>query len=125
MEKVAEETGTPLLDAHALLEQQADQQILGDYWLVDHIHPSFEGHRKIALALAEEMQGMGMLAPNVDLAELTREPFAEHFASLPASYFHEGQRMLEALRGWTQGKADGPPIESRFPNRVRPAVSSP
>ena len=31
--------------------------------------------------------------------------------------FQKGERTLENVRAWTQGRADGPPIESRLPHR--------
>ena len=49
---VAEGTGTPLLDADALLAQRCRGGIADDSWLVDHIHPSVRGHQVIANAIA-------------------------------------------------------------------------
>ena len=42
--EIARETNTPLIDAHKLLEQKESGGILAGYLLVDHIHPTFQGH---------------------------------------------------------------------------------
>ncbi|NOX54059.1 MAG: SGNH/GDSL hydrolase family protein, partial [Planctomycetes bacterium] len=59
MRRVAAETKRPILDAHRLLEGQCPHRILGDYLLVDHVHPSFRGHQIIANALADVMAERG------------------------------------------------------------------
>src|SRR5690606_15683925 len=64
MRRVAEETGTPRLDAHALLEAGTPQRILDDSLLVDHIHPGFAGHQQIADALVELMAREGLASPS-------------------------------------------------------------
>lgn len=104
------------LNAHKILENQTETGVLGDFWLVDHVHPSFSGHQLIALELAKLMAR----EKHVDLREgwdqAARQAFDQHFASLDATYFHRGQRMLSALKEWTRGRADGPHVETRFPH---------
>lgn len=123
LDRVAGEFDVPMINAHAILEAESDQHILGDFWLVDHVHPSIEGHQKIALALAEEMKRRRIVSWSESLGEMTKLPFAEHLASLDRSYFHEGRRKLQVLREWTRGNVDGPPVEQRFPHRIRPSAS--
>ncbi|MFQ5732537.1 MAG: SGNH/GDSL hydrolase family protein [Planctomycetaceae bacterium] len=114
MRRVAGQTGTPLIDAHALLEADVPAGILGDELLVDHIHPSpIKGHQKIARALAKKLQELGVFHPARDWATNRQSAFQKHRDSLPDLYFPRGQRTLWALREWAAGRADGPPIESR------------
>ena len=118
MRRVARDTGTPLIDAHALLEAEVDDGILGDSLLVDHIHPSpIRGHQMIAGALAERLRHTGAFQPSRDWERRRDRAYRGHHASLPELYFPHGQRTLRALREWAAGRADGPPIESRTKTR--------
>ncbi|MEW4487060.1 SGNH/GDSL hydrolase family protein [Thalassoglobus sp. JC818] len=116
MKKVSDEREVPLLNLHEQLEEQTTTHILGDQWLVDHVHPSFEGHYEIALILVEWMQDRGFVELPENWRETSRDEFTIHFESLDRPYFHRGQRALESLRNWTQGDRDGPPVRERFPH---------
>ena len=109
----------PNLNAHELLEARTANGILGEFWLVDHVHPSFEGHQQIAFALLEILAELHIVSPRPEWRTVSQDAFAAHFESLDRNYFHRGQRMLEALQAWTQGHADGRPVEERFPHRIR------
>ena len=45
--------------------------------------------------------------------------YQEHLDQLEDFYFARGQQMLVGLRQWTQGRANGPPVEDRFPHLLR------
>jgi lysophospholipase L1-like esterase len=102
---VARETGTPLVDVRELYNRLADDGIPGGYWLVDHVHPSIPGHQQIANALADEMVRLGYVHPAADWRSNRDRRYREHLASLGDLYFAKGQRTLERVRRWTQGKA--------------------
>jgi len=106
--RVAEEEGVPLIDAHALLEGRTPHGILDGKYLVDHVHPSFEGHQIIAREIIHNWIQTGLVRPCPDWKEDFDRANAAHFAALGDFYFLRGQRTLEALRAWTQGNADGP-----------------
>ena len=106
MRTVAAEEGVPLLDVHALFAARTAPRPLGGSLLLDHVHPTIEGHQLIATALRP------MLAPQV--AADPNDAWGRHEASLPPAYFLKGQRELHALLGWTRGQADGPPADQRF-----------
>lgn len=110
---VSDETGTPLIDAHALLEAQSRNGILGGRLLVDHVHPSIEGHQQIALALIEQLAAQGRISLLPDWKSKASGAFKTHFESLPDFYFADGQRTLERVRYWTHGEAEGPEWTSR------------
>ena len=113
LERVANETGIPLVDAHALLESESRLRILGSDQLVDHIHPSIEGHQKIADALLAEMVTQGWAKRGIEWSAKRDAAFKSHRASLDQNYFIEAQRALYGLNSWAAGRVDGPPIESR------------
>lgn len=114
LHQVADENA--FLDAHALLESQTESGVLGDFWLVDHVHPSFSGHQLIALQLVRLLEEQGVINLSKDWEQAASIRFEEHFSSLDPAYFHRGQRMLSALKEWTQGRADGQHVKTRYPH---------
>jgi lysophospholipase L1-like esterase len=111
--QVAARNDVPLLDAHQLLELETRHGILDSSILVDHVHPSFGGHQSIAMALVESLQELSMVKPRPNWQPLARAAFQTSFKQLPDVYFAKGEQRLTNLRYWTQGMADGPPVESR------------
>jgi len=107
---VAADKGVPLVDAHELLESRCPSGILGERFLVDHVHPSIEGHQLIAETLLEDMVQQGWLESTSGWNEQTAEVYMRHLESLDDIYFARGQQRLNNLRAWSKGRADGPPI---------------
>ena len=112
--EVARETNTPLIDAHELLERDCPSGMLGNHLLDDHIHPNFRGHQMIANALADEIVRQGWCRPAADWKQNREAAYRRHFNSLDDLYFASGQRTIKSLQAWTQGRADGPRIETRL-----------
>ncbi len=120
MRCVAADLKVSLLDAHQLLEQRSRHGILGGPLLCDRVHPSFEGHQMIADALIDQMAGAGFVKLPTSWEKAAHQAYQAHFKSLEDSYFLKGRRTLETVEKWTQGEADGPPIETRAPHRIAP-----
>jgi len=118
LDRVCRDEDVPLLDAHTLLEARMPTGILGFPLVCDHVHPSFEGHQLIADALVDLMARHGWVRPRPDWRASAHAAYREHFDSLDAMYFLRGQRTLNSVRRWTEGKAGGPPIETRAPHRL-------
>jgi hypothetical protein len=118
LRRLAEREHVPLLDIHALLESRSPTGILGNDWLVDHIHPSIEGHQLIGETLVPMVAAVCRLKLVERWETPARAEFAKHFASLPSGYFLSGQNHLRGLRAWSQGRADGPPAAARYPHRI-------
>jgi len=116
LSQLAADTDTPLINVQQVLLDHGGEAILGDKMLVDHVHPSFEGHRAIAGALAMEMDRRGWFLPSAGWADKRQVAYQKHFSSLDDRYFLRGRRMLQGLRAWTQGRADGPPIHKKLKN---------
>jgi lysophospholipase L1-like esterase len=114
MARAARESGTPFVNAQFLMEQKSEDGIPGKDWLLDHIHPSIPGHQVIAQALFEVMEEQGWIRPQPSWEEGRDAAHTNHLDSLPDSYFADGQKALEGLRAWTEGRASGPPIEYRM-----------
>jgi lysophospholipase L1-like esterase len=103
--EIARETGTPLLDVHELFEERSEDKIVGGDWLVDHVHPSIEGHQLLADVLAELLIAQGKVRPREGWQEEKKRRYREHFESLDNLYFMRGMARLSALRNWAQGRA--------------------
>ena len=73
LRRVAARSGTPLVDFEGLLEARlraaAGHSILGDEDFLDHVHPTIEAHRALALALIEALRDAGVLAREAELTE--------------------------------------------------------
>ncbi len=69
--KVAEQTRTPLINFKSLLQQQCKEayghRILGDEYFLDHVHPTIDAHRDLAIAICEQLMQTETL-PKVDLS---------------------------------------------------------
>ncbi len=61
---VAAEREVPLLDFHAIVEDRSAQNIPGENLFLDHVHPTIEGHRILALALVDELIAEGVVSPH-------------------------------------------------------------
>jgi hypothetical protein len=106
LHQVARETSTPLVDAQTLIAAQSRGGIPGNRWLVDHVHPSIEGHQLIAQGLLEELLRQQRLAPEAGWEKTRERAYREHWARLhqDPEYFVRAQRQLKAVQGWGHGK---------------------
>ncbi len=63
MAEVAAARGTPLIDFEKLLDARATNGIPGDDWFLDHVHPTIEGHRILAVALLDSLTQQDVVRP--------------------------------------------------------------
>jgi len=59
--KVAADRGVPLVDFVALAERQSEHGTPGEDQFLDHLHPTIEGNRLLALALIQTMSDQGIV----------------------------------------------------------------
>jgi len=68
LEEVAAETGSTLVDFESLtrshLQTRYGSEIPGAEIFLDHVHPTIEGHRILAVELVETMIGLGLVDPD-------------------------------------------------------------
>lgn len=103
---LAERYQLTCVDAEELFQERSRHGIVGDQWLVDHIHPSVEGHQLLGMKIAEQCLASGLLAVQNQVWEQQMEgQFRERLAELGEDYFHRGKQRLEGLMLWTQGRA--------------------
>ena len=103
--QIARDTATPLVDVRRMYEKISEGGIPGGLYLIDHVHPSIEGHQLIADLIASQMSLLGYLQPQPDWRQRRNEVFRQRLDSLDDLYYSKGQQRLEMLRCWTQGKA--------------------
>ncbi len=103
---IALEEQVPLLDADQLFCDRSEGRLVGNKWLVDHVHPNIEGHQLLAAELCEMILQRGWLTEQGAEWRLARkERWRTHLASLHEDYFVRGKQRLEGLMLWTQGRA--------------------
>ena len=102
---IGQQENAPVLDAQRLFRSVSRTGIVGEDWLVDHIHPSIRGHQRIATAVAEEMIRQEWVRPVSDWRQIAARRSQEHLDSLGEKYYLQARERLRGLRGWAQGRA--------------------
>ena len=101
--QVAGTERVPLVDFKVLIEDRTEDGIPGKEWLLDHVHPTIEGHQLLADALHEAMEKMGV-APSLDGWRQHRDQlWRRHLSSLNKAYYAQGTARLRRLREWSRG----------------------
>jgi tetratricopeptide (TPR) repeat protein len=103
--RVARRHQAPLVDVRPLFEAQCELHIPGKEVMLDHVHPSIEGHQMIALRLLGEMQRQQWVQPREGWESERKQRFRDHLLSLDEVYFARGKMRLEGLRMWSQGRS--------------------
>jgi tetratricopeptide (TPR) repeat protein len=72
LNRVAVERKVPLIDFEAFLEARSDHGIPGAAVFLDHVHPTIEGYRLLALEILKRMETEGIVHPSWDQATIQR-----------------------------------------------------
>ena len=114
LQRVASQSGTPLVAAAGAIEADSDDGLPGSDWYVDHVHPTLRGHQRIAELLVEEIGRSGWLelsaAATAARVRLNRR---RHFRRLGPVFFSNGSRRVEWLENWARRQrldAEVPPV---------------
>jgi len=95
---------TGYVDVERLFEEHSNDGIVGDDWLVDHVHPTVGGHRLIAVALLEVLQRMRLVETSPSWQQRKDQLWAKHLAGLDEAYFERGVQRLKRLTEWSRGR---------------------
>ena len=103
--QVGREECVPVVEARSEFIGRSPDGIMGDEWLLDHVHPTIEGHQLIARLIVDQMQRQGVVRPSGDWDERRKAAYRDHLGSLDQAYFSRGDERLQGLRRWSQGRA--------------------
>ncbi|MCA9162568.1 MAG: SGNH/GDSL hydrolase family protein [Planctomycetales bacterium] len=106
LRSVATQTGTPLLDANNIIAGDTPVGLIGDEWLVDHVHPSVASHQRLAAGIFDQLVSMGVIETNAEVEQRRAILYARHLESLDPAYFERGKQRLAGLRMWAEGRAN-------------------
>jgi len=108
LQRIANDTGTPLVDIEQLFCELSPTGIPGEQLFLDHVHPTIEGHQKIALTTLERLQELKLvpISDDAGIDEKISNRFRDTISSLDPLYFAEGQRRLGGLLRWAAGRGD-------------------
>lgn len=104
IQQVADETHTPLVDAHQLIAGLSRNGFPDRQWLVDHCHPTIEGHQQIADAIAEKLIALRLVESGPQWKEAKEKAYREHLGSLSHVYFDRARARLKSEQGWAHGE---------------------
>jgi tetratricopeptide (TPR) repeat protein len=71
--EIADQRKAALVDFVKLIESKSAQGVPGEDWFLDHVHPTIDGHRVLALALIQNMSERGWLALSPDWNEAVQQ----------------------------------------------------
>ncbi|MCA9210973.1 MAG: hypothetical protein KDA55_21590, partial [Planctomycetales bacterium] len=106
LRSVATQTGTPLLDANNIIAGDTPVGLIGDEWLVDHVHPSVASHQRLAAGIFDQLVSMGVVETNAEVDQRRAILYARQLESLDPAYFERGKQRLAGLRMWAEGRAN-------------------
>ncbi|WP_299468386.1 SGNH/GDSL hydrolase family protein [uncultured Gimesia sp.] len=112
----ANEFDVPLVDIRELFEQKTPDGIPGSELLVDHVHPSIEGHQLIADAIYEKLLEMKLFQQAEDWQATRNQLRQKQLDSLDQSYFLRGALRSQRLDGWSRGRSTQVPVLSTQSN---------
>lgn len=64
LRRVAKSNDVPLIDFARTMDESSDNGIPGNDWFLDHVHPTIEGHRRLALSILDRLIAGGIAHPS-------------------------------------------------------------
>ncbi len=101
----AAEASIPLIDLPRILEADSDDRfghrILGNDYLLDHVHPDIPVHSRIAEEVARLLAARGVARPREDWSEEKRQAtYDAVLAGIDRRYYAERDLNLAKVLGW-------------------------
>jgi tetratricopeptide (TPR) repeat protein len=99
--EVAAEHGVPVVDFAEIVDQASENRIPGNNLFLDHLHPTIDGNRLLALALLDAMVGRGWANPSADWGETAVQRVTEQVTGgLDATAHALALTNLSKVIGW-------------------------
>ena len=107
---VSQQEQVPLVDFAAILDANALQKrgcsVPGDEGFLDHVHPTIDMHRELAVALAQQLQQLKLVPANADFRQLAAEIEPGITSSLDASRQAAGLTTVAQVLSWAGKNAE-------------------
>ena len=95
-----------LFDVDAMFQSVSDNGLVGDQWLIDHVHPRLEGHQMLGEHLADLLIQKEWIRPSENDWQRHRTlVYREHLQELGEDYFFMENN---GSKGWSCGPKDVP-----------------
>ncbi|QDT50604.1 TPR repeat-containing protein YrrB [Symmachiella dynata] len=103
VKEVAAQFEVPLVDFQELVETKTETGITGEEWFLDHVHPTIDGYRELALSLLSEMESQGIVKPRSEWTEESRKQIDEQvMASIDDQAHGTALRNLAKVLSWAR-----------------------
>ncbi len=103
--EVAHETAVDVVDVQREFEQRSRNGIVDEQWMVDHVHPTIDGHKLIAELFFKTLVDRQVVAPSAGWEQRRDDLYRQQLDELNYAYYERGRQRLEGLKLWTQGRA--------------------
>ncbi len=92
-------------DVDTMFASVSQHGLVGDRWLIDHVHPRIEGHQLLGEQLTDLLIEKKWVKPIEQNWRLNRSAvYRDHLGGLGEDYFIRGKQRLVGLLLWTQGR---------------------
>ena len=103
VKEVAAQFEVPLVDFQELLETKTETGITGEEWILDHVHPTIDGYRELAVSLLTELESQGIVKPQSQWTEESRKQIdAQIIASIDEQAHGTALRNLAKVLSWSR-----------------------
>ena len=118
LEDVAKRYKVPLIDLVPIFEAKSEHGIIGNEWLIDHVHPKIEGHQLIAEEICKVLLQQGLINQTATWSQEERlEAYDSLLRSLDSEYFALGNLNLGKVLTWARKHREAiPPLEEAAKN---------
>lgn len=103
--EIARASAIPLVDAEAEIAARCSSGYPDNEWLLDHVHPTIEGHQLIGDLLAQKLAELQVVQLPADWEARRAEAYRRQLQSLDPLYFQKGLQRLENEQGWAHGRS--------------------
>jgi hypothetical protein len=102
---VAKRHDLALINVRDEFERTSPGGMPGNELFVDHVHPTIDGHKKLAELVFDELVRQQIVGPQADWQTRQRQLYADNLEKLNFAYYERGRQRLEGLRRWTKGQS--------------------
>lgn len=102
----ASEMNVPLVNFEQMVDGWSQPDLPGEEFFLDHVHPTIEAHRRLALALFEKLDEIGLVQPAASWGEETIQGVTERVeGNIDAAAHGKALVNLSKTLGWA-GRRD-------------------